>query len=221
MADLLRSALPEVLAALTGTDVRCWQLRLETGVGLGAGHAVSLDATWPWLHAGPAEAQELLSERGLLPEGWCGDPRRGWYCETCNGTGWRLGLGYHRECYDCRQRDDRPSTISDLVAVASLGWPAIQRAEELAREACRALRAYGCPQPERVVWRVGYRMLPGDFAWRLRGPYGVQRDGAASFPGGVVGPVRSVAALWKMGLALDAITPDAVQIAVPPVAGAA
>jgi hypothetical protein len=165
----------------------------------------------------PAEAQECLVARGLLPEGWCGDVRRGWWCATCGGTGWRLGVGYHRGCYDCRQRSDRPSNIPDLVAVTSLGWDAVHRAEEYALEAPARLREYGCPQPERVVWRVGER---GKHWHKVRGC-----GNAMVTLEGVAYNERSkpkcapVAALWEMGLALDTITADAVRIVVPPVGG--
>ena len=229
-----RPALAEALAVLTDTHPQRWRKRVVLRMDGGAvwwSRDADIVGSCPWLHADPAEAQEALSQHGMLPDGWCGDVHRGWAqhrpeCPWC-------GVGCHpldpskgvcvcdAACDLCnkpsREVGVNPCTIPDLVALASLGWPAIQRAEELAREACHTLREYGCQQPTRVVWRVGYRMLPGDFAWRLRGPYGVQRDGAASFPGGGVGPVRAVAELWRMGLALDAITADAVRIVVPPV----
>lgn len=204
MGDVARPMLAEVLAVLAGTEPSAWTPGHHSVVGVTAGGATwtPRGAGWhseetPWLHADPAEAQEALSQRGLLPEGWCGDVRRGWYCEACDSYGtqriattmYPLGT---REI-PCERCGGWPRSIPDLVAVASLGWPAIQQAELIAREACVALREYGCPQPERVVWRVGYRMLPGDFAW------------------------RPVAALWEMGLALDAISADAVRIVVPPV----
>jgi hypothetical protein len=234
VGDLARPALPEALAALTGSHVDEWRGRFDIrlgayhGSGRGAGNVLCL----PWTTTDPTDAAEMLVTRGVLPEGWHGDTRRYWACSGCGGRGevteQTAGGLVEYGCPKCSVDPDargtglvaRPRTIPDLVAVASLGWPAIQRAEELARAACHALREYGCPTPERVVWRVGYRLLPGDFAWRLHGSYGVQRDGAASFPGGITGPVRPVAALWAMGLALDRITRDAVVVVVPPVGGA-
>jgi hypothetical protein len=156
----------------------------------------------------PAEAQECLVARGLLPEGWCGDVRRGWHDRQARDDGW----GDWRDVVL-----PAPRTIPDLVAVASLGVPALLRAETLAREAPARLREYGCPQPERVVWRVGER---GKHWHKVRGC-----GNAMVTPEGVVYNERSkppcapVAALWEMGLALDTITADAVRIVVPPVGG--
>ena len=171
----------------------------------------------------PAEAQERLVARGLLTEGWCGDVRRGWaqHRPECPGC----GVGCYpidpskgvcmcdAACDLCnkpsREVGASPCTIPDLVAVASLGWPAIHRAETLARDACAALREYGCPQPERVVWRVGkrklgYLIVPGRGS--MYSPHHRAHEaGAEPF------------ALWRMGVALDAIDCDAVRIAGPPV----
>ena len=232
MVDLARPALPEVLAALTA-DLAYGDEQMHQRIIAAWACAEWADkSTRPdgwcagplsgeWTTTNPVEAAELLTTRGVLPEGWHGDVRRGWACQVCGGKGSGPGWTGPERCGACsRGLRSSHSSLPDLVAVASLGWPAIQRAEELARAACHALREYGCPTPDRVVWRVGYRLLPGDFAWRLHGSYGVQRDGAASFPGGITGPVRPVAALWAMGLALDRITPDAVVVVVPPVGGA-
>ncbi len=118
-----------------------------------------------------------------------------------------------------------PRTIPDLVAVASLGLAAIQRAEELAREACRALAQFGCPTPERVVWRVGQRSPADAVLWRDRDLVVVSVRGVVLVGGRLdVRPdrrvVASAEALWDSGLALDRITRDAVVVVVPPVGGA-
>lgn len=173
-----------------------------------------------WSAADARDAQEILVARGLLPDGWCDATQRGWYCDACDNYGtWRIATTMYphgtREV-PCERCFGGPRVITDAVAVGALGAPATQRAEQLVREALHVMREHGCPQPTRVAWRVGYRMLSGDFAWRLRGSYGVQRNGAASFPGVVAGPVRAVAELWRMGLALDGID-DAVRIVVPSV----
>lgn len=97
-------------------------------------------------------------------------------------------------------------------------------AKMLPREACRALREYGCPQPEWVVWRVGERDAD---RWIYR-----QRDYGADSRGRLYEAHRSgysqmledrategVEAIWLSGLAVDRITADAVQIVVPPVGG--
>lgn len=224
-------ALAAVLGALTRRDEGWWRNALAGRRGPLRMDRESVSVFVPrasgrpgityvveWSATDARDAQETLVARGLLPDGWCDATQRGWYCERCNNTGWVHcnAVTGSEVCDLCWQRDDRPRTIPDIVAVAARGVPAILRAEQVAREAPTVLRGYGCPQPTRVVWRVGYRMLPGDFAWRLRGPYGVQRDGAASFPGVVAGPVRAVAELWRMGLALDGID-DAVRIVVPSV----
>ena len=184
----------------------------------------------------PAEAQESLVARGLLPEGWCQDVRRGWHCDTCRGTGWvsRNSSTGSEFCDVCRQHSDRPRTIPNLVAVASLGVPALLRADTLAHDACAALREYGCPQPERVVWRVGERRETKDrvlaHAWvsgsaeqilscEGRWYTGSTRDGIVIRKRSWAGDVGAACALWKMGLALDAIDREAVRIVAPPVGG--
>jgi hypothetical protein len=112
-----------------------------------------------------------------------------------------------------------PRTIPDLVAVASLGWSAIRLAEELARAACAALREYGCPQPERVVWRVGER---GDGESVVFGRWNVvvRAKGRIDTADDVLRYVDAIDSMWLSGLALDAIDRDAVRIVVPPVGGA-
>ena len=252
MADLARPALPEVLAALTSEPhAPAWESVAQRVV---AGPEdvricalpdtyVILPARWPWTTTDPTEAAELLVTREVLPAGWHGDTRRGWHCEACKGTGngksRHYGNGKSRHygtapCEVCCPDPERPwkrtgytmnpRTIPDLVAVASLGWPAIQRAEELARAACHALREYGCPTPERVVWRVGSRSPSDAVLWRARGLVVVSVRGVVLVGGRLdVRPDRRVVvaaeALWTSGLALDRITADAVVVVVPPVGG--
>ena len=244
MADLARPALPEVLAALTSEPhAPAWESVAQRVV---AGPEdvricalpdtyVILPARWPWTTTDPTEAAELLVTREVLPAGWHGDTRRGWHCEACKGTGNGKSRHYGTApCEVCCPDPERPwertgytmnpRTIPDLVAVASLGWPAIQRAEELARAACHALREYGCPTPDRVVWRVGKRneqkivwIKNGPEAMRLRSDGGflvIHHYGDA-----VDSDVQAARELWDSGLALDRITPDAVVVVVPPVGG--
>ena len=237
MGDVARPMLAEDLAALTELPADVWAPALgERSPGwcvrpvLDAIHGVRFDLEVPgatvgagprasWLHTGPAEAQETLVARGLLPEGWCGDVRRGWYCAGCAERG-------------DQHTTTAPHTIPDLVAVASLGVPAILRAETLARDACAALREYGCPQPERVVWRVGHpqpakEVLVVLCPWEKNnetstwiGVDGVLHDirwyRGAPKSKLTIGPASS---LWLSGLALDAIDREAVRIVVPPVGG--
>lgn len=202
MGDPSRPALPEVLAALT----------------VGEPSDPPLKGWGSWTITTPAEAAELLVTRGVLPEGWHGDTRRGWPGCVAADDGW----GDWRDVVL-----PTPLTTLELVAVASLGWPAIQRAEELAREACHALAQYGCPTPDRVVWRVGSRSPANDVLWRsdTSNRAVVSVRGAVLVGGRLdVRPDRRVVAaaeaLWTSGLALDAITDDAVRIVVPPVGGA-
>ena len=167
----------------------------------------------------PAEAQERLVSRGLLPEGWCGDGRRGW------ASNYAMPAGSPFD--NLPMLGPNPCTIPELVAVASLGWPAIQRAEELARAACAALREYGCPTPERVVWRVAPKFHRYDTVWsrdvRKAETMVLVRDGRFDVPDGFGRIVRHIIlpaeVLWLDGLALDAITADAVRIVAPPVGG--
>ena len=219
--------LAEVLAVVTG--VPYWHRRVVLGIGVdhvsaihdSGGHVVD----WPWTITDPAEAQETLVARGLLPEGWCDVARRGWHDRRLRSIEAGRLQGYDAAC-------PSPRTIPDLVAVTSLGWLAIQRAEELAREACHTLREYGCPQPDRVVWRVGHpqpakEVLVVLCPWEKNnetstwvGVDGVLHDTrwycGAPKSKLTIGPASS---LWDSGLALDAITADAVRIVVPPVGG--
>ena len=245
MADLARPALPEVLAALTERDdLPEWQHEAHRAVVRTKGVAIrwvdpfqAQDArAYEWTTTDPTEAAELLVTREVLPAGWHGDTRRGWHCEACKGTGngksRHYGNGKSRHYGTAPERPwertgytMNPRTIPDLVAVASLGWPAIQRAEELARAACHALREYGCPTPERVVWRVGSRSPSDAVLWRARGLVVVSVRGVVLVGGRLdVRPDRRVVvaaeALWTSGLALDRITADAVVVVVPPVGGA-
>ena len=239
MGDVARPMLAEVLATLTGTEADTWSFDRRSVVRVGADGAqwTPVGVGWasdtaPWITTDPAEAQELLSERGLLPDGWCGDVRRGWYCEACDSYGTQRIMPFSVYGVDdrevpCERCGGGPRTIPDLVAVASLGWTAIDCAEELLREACRALREYGCPQPERVVWRVGERRtesrcwiertrrvsIGGDGRRWLTTPdqrYCENDDGDE---------IKPIAALWLSGFALDVIDRDAVRVVVPPVGG--
>ncbi len=249
MADLARPALPEVLAALTERDdLPEWQHEAHRAVVRTKGVAIrwvdpfqAQDArAYEWTTTDPTEAAELLVTREVLPAGWHGDTRRGWACPGCGGRGevtaQTAGGLVEYGCPRCSVDPDahgtgliaHPRTIPDLVAVASLGWPAIQRAEELAPAACHALREYGCPTPDRVVWRVGDRGPAHRevYARDVGYPGGIMlcANGSciAEAPAGNVCSIDARAAreLWTMGLALDAITPDAVVVVVPPVGGA-
>lgn len=92
-----------------------------------------------------------------------------------------------------------------------------QRAAALALDVCRALDDCGCPQPTRVEWRAGDRS--GEHvAWREDGccadGWTLYADGTCVWSDEYGGyeniDVPAAEALWSMGLALDAITADAV-----------
>lgn len=237
----LRPALADVLAVLTGTQpaqwspesyrvtaVTChWAERRPPPQGMGVDGGVPLTVT------DPAEAFETLIARGVLPDAFAGDERRAFWCVHCFGRGTFFdeyaGGSVSWPCEYCAPPDHdagsglcaSPPTIPALVAWASLGPAAILRAEELAREAVRRLRQWGAPQVERVVWRVGARPIVDHAAWR-------SSRAALSHSGVLIGhadhghsgPIDAACALWDEGLALDAITADAVPIVVPPIGGA-
>lgn len=224
----LRPALADVLAVLTDTQPLQWspesyRVTSVTSRWVGRRHpprGMGVDGGVPLAITDPAEAFEALIARGVLPDA-C-DVRRAWACDECNVT-----AGCAR-IQGSSFRHPHPSTIPALVAWASLGTAAILRAEELARATVAALRPWGAPQPERVVWRVGSWMSggthAGDVVWSRNSQRGVPPVEVTR--GGIsnnfrLGIVRSAADLWRMGLALDSVTADAVTVVVPPIGGGA
>lgn len=205
----LRPALADVLAVLTDTLPAQWspesyRVTAVTWRWVGRRHppqGMGVDGGVPLAMTDPAEAFEAITVRGVLPDSWAVDVRRGWVCAMCGGDG-NGNAPLSGACVPCRGFGHvaHPPTIPALVAWASLGPTAILRAEELAREAVRQLRQWGAPQVERVVWRVGLRVGP--------------RSGLNPY---LIDPTR---ALWDEGLAIDSITADAVTIVVPPIGGA-
>ena len=224
MDDAARGMLAECLDALAPARGMSWSSQVGivlSSRGVTGSNRDHCSNSAPWTITDPAEAQETLVARGLLPEGW-GDPMlRGWHDHQARDDGWGDWRDVVRPA---------PRTIPDLVAVASLGVPALMRAETLAREACAALREHGCPQPERVVWRVGKRRERDDKSiplawWAREGGAKVSMADVLSVDGiwyPAKGPEtwqHATRELWVDGLALDAINPDAVRIVVPPVGG--
>lgn len=213
---LQRPGLADVLAALTGDERDWWdyQLFLARTVTLQSGGVYTdseglrnlrRDGAVPWITKDTREALELLQTRGLAPED---DVRRRFIA----GPEWRTGAAPDSPL----AMFGVPFTIPDLVAYASLGPAAILRAEELARETVARLRPWGCPQTERVVWRVGEREPREEIAWESEhGTYAVSRDGLGLSP--QYPTEQSAHDLWLAGLCVDSITADAVTLVVPPV----
>ena len=173
----------------------------------------------PWITRDPIEAFETLISRGVLPDSWAGDERRAFVCTATMANG---AITPH------------PTHIPELVAWASLGPAAILRAEELARETVRRLRPWDAPQPERVVWRVGGRRKADSRLDVVDRFHVIHTDGSVStlHDADAYQPIAeqereimeatgTVRDLWRMGLALDSITADAVTIVVPPIGGEA
>lgn len=232
MADPARPALARTLAVLTNAPPQRWDGAWNVVLSPYGASAVDVDHSRMglhlWAHESPREAEEALSADGVLPQGWGDRERRGWACPDCGGVG-KVPPG--RDCRTCMgtgEAHKSERTIPDLVAVASLGWAAIQRAEELARAACLALREYGCPTPDRVVWRVGERRdeepREGEIVrlgWRSVWWKGDVMLGPtdALIVGDTWDGHPPCSELLRMGLALDRITPEAVVVVVPPVGG--
>ena len=109
----------------------------------------------------PAEATEMLYERGLWP--W--EPGEAWWgCDACSGSTAETvtllnGSTTWIECRQCRPsrwgdalgRTTEPPSHAALVAVASLGRPQLLRITHTLAPVIA--RAAGCPDA-RVVWRV-------------------------------------------------------------------
>lgn len=152
-AGLRRDALADVLAALACEDC----LGMTPFTRRNSPPCPTCDSN-AWTVADPREAMELLHVRGLAPGD---DERRGWLLRECSGE----EPGPTCTCGGVERSKDTPGTIPDIVAWASLGPAAILRAEELARETVARLRPWGCPQTERVVWRVGERRSVYGAAW--------------------------------------------------------
>lgn len=221
---LRRPALADVLAALVpykpleSSREQWWRgakhIAFEQREGL---LCVTPYGTGPWFPVVPSdtrEALELLHVRGLAPE----DDERRAFREVLQNQ----AKGALFETLNL----DRPwpADIPDLVAYASLSVPTILRAEELARETVARLRPWGCPQTERVVWRVGKRTEDrNQRAWKgaerhlLCTGFVDKRIGPVSmWPDGECKPAH---APWEMGLQLDSITADAITLVVPPIGG--
>ena len=198
-----RSALPEVLAALTADgDPRLaefWRVAVrpyeppakitkrvdvtDKGVatfdvidGLDPLRCVALQR---WAHASPADALAALVEARLIPEHWLDPERapRGW-CEACGGSGRRHAPGVTLPvpcfvCWDGMGHTAAPPSHPSLVAVASLGADALARAEAIVAETWRA----------RVVWRVMGAAALNDHFSRKRDsrPPGAEVDAALVF----------------------------------------
>ena len=114
----------------------------------------------------PAEALETLCQRGVLPPSFVGDVSRWFFCAKCARVGWQCDAPV--ACV-CKGRGEVPATLADLVAWASLGAPAIERAEDLAREAVARLAPWGVARgPRQVVWRVGEPSARGAIGWPYR-----------------------------------------------------
>lgn len=198
-------------------NARCiwWEVRPS-----GTGTRMTRRAKRPFTVSGPAEAVEALSLRGHWR--WPVD-------------GVARFTNPRRIIVPERAPDeplDVPSSMADVVSLAALGETdeamgmdggryVVDVAEELARLAWRRLHATGCPQ---VFWRVGTRSA----ALRIFNgePF---LSGGRSTPDRVMsnGEVRgmlaedeateveTIRAIWRMGLAVHAITLGGVVIAAP------
>lgn len=186
------------------------------------------------------ENMEALGAAGLLPDGWATDTRRAWVCWACvNGVPLEaLDDPPHRlpgeraygpgavalrpdRCDVCDGKGARvlPPAVGSLVAWASLGVEGIARVEALARAAVVSLRAVGCPQTDRVLWKVGngkpiredkggvfrYQSNPLMFVFAGDGPATAERFGR----------VETATALRASGHALYRATPDGITLVTP------
>jgi hypothetical protein len=187
----------------------------------------------------PAEALETLCQRGVLPSSFVGDPTRWFFCAKCARAGWQCDAPV--ACV-CEGGGEVPATLADLVAWASLGAPAIERAEDLAREAVARLAPWGVARgPRQVVWRVGEPSARGAIGWPYRDvdpTVGVERfvaghkqtlrDGDPHATTAALVrvwpedappcPYAPLLDLLRTGVALDAITDRALVLVVPPLA---
>jgi hypothetical protein len=162
-------------------------------------------------------------------------------CPTCGGAGRVLpAWSADRDviCDDCGgdgfEKDEspgffpRPETLLAAASFASLGWEAVQTAEQLAREVAARV-TWGAVRCERVLWRVGGS--PEDIAReRLqRHAFPESLPFAALFEwggGAAVGNasmssplVEAMGAVWAMGLAVDRVAPSAVTLVCPAIGG--
>jgi hypothetical protein len=134
--DRYRATTQTRRANLRSTEPACEARRVDntlTRVEVAPAHTIT-----------PAEAAEMLYERGLWP--WEPGEAR-WWCERCQGCGWLPGWR-HCACVGGSERYGHtpdPPTLPALVAVASLGASSLVTAVELA----------GVLAPGAVVaWRV-------------------------------------------------------------------
>lgn len=127
----------------------------------GVGHA---QRTLPVRKA--RDAWRLAAERGILPAGWIGDPRRCFpdqevlfFCGDCHGMG-ATGYNYDDLCAACGGRGNamRRGSVALPTSIAEVRWMLahpglVEQAEALAREAVRRLGETGRGPPDgRVQW---------------------------------------------------------------------
>lgn len=190
----------------------------------------------------PAEAFERLTTAGALPPSWTGDKTRAFWWWT--GDYPTDGLD-PLTLYHSGGMLDTPRTLADLVAWASLGVPAIVRAEDLTREAVARLAPWGVARgPRRVVWRVGAPSARATIGWPYRDvdrTVGVERFVAGHKhtlrEGDPHATTAALVRVWpddappcpyaplldllRAGVTLDAITDRDLVLVVPPVTPAA
>jgi len=207
-----RINLSSVLGALTDTTFGIWSsLHAPDSIVVGetCAEVRGFHGGFQWVTTDPREALEILQVRGLAPED---DVRRAFVEEMLNPFP-------DKTCNVLNVNREYPPSLPHLVAWASLGIPAILRAEELARETVRALREYRYrySQTERVVWRVGERRPADAAAWRDAGVGSLSRRGVLVLATGAPTTIKSACDLWDSGSCLYSITEDAVTITVPPI----
>ena len=234
----MRKALAAVLGALTTEPEAWWREKIAAASRRDAVRvrSDSVDVFVPrpsgrpgtthqrlWSFSDPDEASEVLLARSLLPAGWSDFERHGWVCGTCEGSGWKVvPLLLCGTCNGTGVCEVPERGVADLVAVASLGVPALLRYEALAREASLGLREHGCPSPDRVVWRVA-QPEPRRVVWRSpranNQPDARWAPAEILAPGVFVAPHSRAKALWDAGVALHGLTEEAVSVVVPPLGG--
>lgn len=229
---ILRPARPRLAAALacvTGLTATAWQQQLDAGCELAFQrdhvlpcHNEVLGVCAPLIISDPTEAWESLAAQDLIPMAWVlGETHRAFVCGGCDGNLDGSSISY--PCEVCRNegRTAVPTTVAGCVAFAS-DVQGVLTTEAFVQEIVHALRPWGEPVRERILWRVAPAATLRKTAelGSGRGVLGdVMAHQSACVSGGMVvhgtRDHEALSALLALGYMIDRWTHDTVVLGMP------